>query len=223
MNPILRTVILTLIATGLAGAMLFFLQSPRTRPVDLTVAPSHSPHRAHATHRSEPRSTEQDAAKFMAAAPGASAARFIPARAAAPGSQLQSDPADDLDLNDPALRVPLARLALSAVGMDELAEALWLHAINDPELDAEVRQNLIEDLNEEGFADPKNLTRDELPLIEARLALIDRLAPEAMDETNAAAFEEARKDLVEMRAKLLPATAAPEPGAPAAPAPIEKP
>jgi hypothetical protein len=64
------------------------------------------------------------------------------------------------------------------------------------------RSNLIEDLNEDGFADPRNLTANDLPLIQNRIALIEQLAPNAMDQVNAAAFKEAYKDLVNMRAKL---------------------
>jgi hypothetical protein len=92
----------------------------------------------------------------------------------------------------------LERYALAFVGADSLAEAVWLDAINDPTVSAHDRSDLIEDLNEEGFADPKHLTPDDLPLIVNRLALIEREAPSAMDETNAAAFAEAYKDLVNM-------------------------
>jgi hypothetical protein len=41
-----------------------------------------------------------------------------------------------------------------------------------------------------------------LPLIKNRLILIDQLAPDAMDKVNAAAFQEARKDLVNMVTRL---------------------
>jgi hypothetical protein len=58
-------------------------------------------------------------------------------------------------------------------------------------------------LNEHGFADPKNLTLADLPLIESRIALLEqKLAPNPMDEVNRAAIGEAYKDLVNMRAKL---------------------
>ncbi len=93
---------------------------------------------------------------------------------------------------------PLSRQALVFVGADPLAEHIWMESINDPNTSAHDRQDLIEDLNEEGFADPKNPSADELPLIENRLALIENLAPDAMDEVNAAAFAEAYKDLVNM-------------------------
>jgi hypothetical protein len=98
--------------------------------------------------------------------------------------------------------LPLARLALSYVGDDPLAEQVWVEAINDPSFSAHDRQDLIEDLNEEGFPDPKNITMDDLPLIVNRMALIEELADDAMDDVNAAAFEEAYKDLVNMLFKL---------------------
>jgi len=93
---------------------------------------------------------------------------------------------------------PVARVALSFVGADEDAEAYWVQAINDPNLSAHERQDLIEDLNEEGFADPHHPTWEDLPLIVSRLMIIEALAPEAMDEVNSEAFAEAKKDLEQM-------------------------
>ena len=43
--------------------------------------------------------------------------------------------------------------------------------------------------------------RDDLSLIESRIALIEDLAPGAMDEVNAAAFAQAYEDLVNMYAR----------------------
>ena len=65
-----------------------------------------------------------------------------------------------------------------------------------------VGKDLIEDLNEEGFDDPKNLTAADLPMIVRRIQLIENLAPQSADEVNAAAFAEAYKDLINMYAKL---------------------
>ena len=101
------------------------------------------------------------------------------------------------DLQDPA-----AREALSLVGADPKAEEYWLKAINNPALPAKERQDLIEDLNEEGFSDPKNLTAKDLPLILKRIAVVEKL--EAMDDVNAAAIKEAYKDLTNMRDRLRP-------------------
>jgi hypothetical protein len=93
---------------------------------------------------------------------------------------------------------PLPRLALSFVGVDGDAEMVWADAINDPGHPANERKDLIEDLNEDGFPDPKHVTANDLPLIVSRLMLIEQLAPSAMDDVNAAAFAEAYKDLVQM-------------------------
>jgi hypothetical protein len=98
----------------------------------------------------------------------------------------------------PPARNPEARDALSRVGFDPAAEAVWFRAINDPDLPPEERKDLIEDLNEDGFPDPRNLTEADLPLILSRIALIEELLPGAMDEVNAEAFREAYKDLVNM-------------------------
>lgn len=97
---------------------------------------------------------------------------------------------------------PVARIALSFVGADPDAEAYWIDAINNPDLSAEERQNLIEDLNEDGLSDPENPTADDLPLIENRILLIEDIAPDAMDDVNAAAFQEAYKDLMNMYVRL---------------------
>jgi hypothetical protein len=113
-------------------------------------------------------------------------------------SAVTTPPAQKAPLQD-----PLAREALMFVGGDPEAEAVWVDAINNPDLPPKERQDLIEDLNEEGFADPKNLTPDDLPLILSRLELIERYAPSAMDDVNLAAFMEAYKDLANMAARLM--------------------
>jgi hypothetical protein len=97
---------------------------------------------------------------------------------------------------------PAARDALSLVGADPQAEAYWLKAINNPNLPADERRELIEDLNQDGFPDKKHLTANDLPLILNRLALLEKL--DAMDDVNAAAIQEAHKDLVKMRDRLRP-------------------
>jgi hypothetical protein len=92
----------------------------------------------------------------------------------------------------------LARDALNFVGADPDAEECWAAAINNPDLPAKERQNLIEDLNEDGLSDPKHPGPQDLPLILNRLHLIEALAPNAMDQVNADAFQEAYKDLVNL-------------------------
>ena len=94
----------------------------------------------------------------------------------------------------------MARLALAHVGVDPEAEAIWVKAINDPSFSPKVREDLIEDLNEEGLN--KKTVPADLPLINHRIQLIEELAPDAMDGVNAAAFAEAYKDLVKMRDRL---------------------
>lgn len=97
---------------------------------------------------------------------------------------------------------PLAQIALSYVGKNEQADSLFLKAIDGSTLNRDTRRNLIEDLNQTGFADPKNLSPGDLPLIQKRLALIDASLPDTTDPVNAEAFREARKDLLAMKAKL---------------------
>ena len=104
---------------------------------------------------------------------------------------------------DPNSNKPIARQALGMVGADPVAEQYWLQAINDPNTSAKEREDLIEDLNEEGFDDPRNLTSDDLPLIESRLAIIEQLGPQATDEVNIRSFAEAYKDLTNMRRRLM--------------------
>jgi hypothetical protein len=96
---------------------------------------------------------------------------------------------------------PIARAALAFVGTDADAEKVWTAAINDPDTPAKVRKNLIEDLNEDGFPDPKHVSPDDVPLIASRIKLIEEMAPDALDDDNAAAFAEAYKDLINMYAK----------------------
>jgi hypothetical protein len=135
-------------------------------------------------------------------------ARAEPATAAEPvfaaAAAVRFDIGIDVDARapEPIVTVELARAALRSVGKDRGAEAIWKRAINDPGLPAGVRSDLIEDLNDEGYLDPDELKPEDLPLILARLRLIERQWPYAMDETNAAAFQEAYMDLLEMLIRL---------------------
>jgi hypothetical protein len=121
---------------------------------------------------------------------------LVPAPAVAPAPKTPNQ-------KDPPPQDQLARIALSLVGFDPDAEAYWYAAINDPDLSAHERQDLIEDLNEDGFADPRRPAPEELPLILSRLALIEQVAGNALDKVNDDAFAEAYKDLVNMRDRLL--------------------
>lgn len=120
---------------------------------------------------------------------------------AKPGKQSPKNEPPGLPNSEPVFPLEIARTALGMVGADGEAEAVWVEAINDTGLTAKARKDLIEDLNEEGFEDLKNLTEGDVALILRRLALIEEVAPYAMDDVNAAAFEEAYVDLVKMLAK----------------------
>ena len=108
-------------------------------------------------------------------------------------AQLYQDPRVAADQKE-----PLARVALAYAGASDQANQMFANAINDPNMSADARKNLIEDLNETGFTDPKNLTAADIPLIQARIALIEQLAQGATDPVNIRAFQEAYKDLHNM-------------------------
>lgn len=149
-----------------------------------------------AARRQQPSATP--AAKPRAATPRASQFLLDPPNNTGGGPRPVDVPVED----EPLVPLPDARQALGLVGQDPDAEDVWFLAINDPALPPEARKDLIEDLNEDGFPDPKNITPDDLPLILTRLELIESIADDAMDETNAEAFAEAYKDLVNMLIKL---------------------
>lgn len=98
----------------------------------------------------------------------------------------------------PSAQDPAARAALYDVGWDAEANAYWESAINDPSLPANERKDLIEDLNEDGLSDPRHPSPEDLWLIASRVAMIEELAPFAMDDVNYDAFAEAYKDLINL-------------------------
>lgn len=124
--------------------------------------------------------------KISAAAPAqsANAAAFAPAPAMKPKAPL---------------RAPMARAAMSFVGADPDAESLWLEAIFDPSLPAKEREDLIEDLNEVGLTDSKRPGPEDYLLIVNRLALIEKIMPDA-DKFMLPHLREARKDLENLAA-----------------------
>ena len=95
------------------------------------------------------------------------------------------------------LQDPTARVALGLVGVDPDAEAYWEQAIFDRNLPDKEREDLMEDLNEVGFSDPKNPGQEDLPLILNRIALIEQIAPYA-DPFMQRHLGEAYKDLNNM-------------------------
>jgi type IV secretory pathway VirB10-like protein len=96
------------------------------------------------------------------------------------------------------LHDPLAREALAFVGADPAATEYWYAAINDPDLPNSERQDLIEDLNEDGLSDPKHPTPDDLPLILTRIKLIEAVWPTAPDQVALDACAEVYRDLVNL-------------------------
>ena len=97
------------------------------------------------------------------------------------------------------LRDPDARAALSLVGIDPEAEAYWIGAIFDSSLPEQEREDLMEDLNEEGLSDPKHPGPQDVPLILNRLVLLDDIGIHA-DEFMLTHLAEAYKDLVNLAA-----------------------
>jgi hypothetical protein len=141
-----------------------------------------------------------------------SALKYLQQSLGAPSVPLVAQWYDDPRIRDPPEREPLARVALNYVGADAQANEFYEKAINDPTLTASHRRNLIEDLNEDGFPDKRNITARDLPLIDNRIDIIDGLLPKASDPVNIAAFAEAKKDLTNMRVQASqPAVPAPEP------------
>lgn len=106
--------------------------------------------------------------------------------------QTNGSPENSLEATD-------ARAALALVGIDDEADQFWLNAIFDTDIPDKDRADLMEDLNEVGFDDPKNITEDDLPLILNRLELIQAVLPDA-DDFMTEHLLEAEKDLVSMLA-----------------------
>ena len=138
------------------------------------------------------RALNTEIAQESSASPQEAVPPRVPAAQKAPKEQAGGNKAD-LPPKD-----EIARAALSYVGIDPEADAYWTSAINNPELPAEERSNLIEDLNEDGLSDPKHPGPEDLPVILNRMTLIEDLADNAMDKANADAFQEAYKDLVNL-------------------------
>jgi hypothetical protein len=202
MKPLFFPAALILLILG-AAAVVWSLKHNRPEPSPLAetqVATSRTFSRIHGARSNEADPVAPELAALAqrlkdSQSMRARAQRPAPSRAESPAAAQDADE-DDLD------PVSLARIALSYVGTDPDAEAYWLEMINNPDVSDEDRKDLIEDLNESGFPDPEHPTAADLPLIEARIALLERISSQPMDQTNADAFKEALKDLKEMQAKL---------------------
>jgi hypothetical protein len=108
-------------------------------------------------------------------------------------------PAADPRFEDPVFKEQLGRYALSYVGADPMADEVWTWLVYDTSLPDKVREDLMEDLNENGFSDGngRRATMDDLPLIESRLALLEEHLAGA-DEFMLVHLAEAYKDLANM-------------------------
>lgn len=95
------------------------------------------------------------------------------------------------------LHDPEARAAMGLVGIDQDAEAYWLGAIFDASLPEGEREDLMEDLNEEGLSDAKHPGPQDLPVILNRLAIIEEILPFA-DQFMVEHLGEAYKDLINL-------------------------
>lgn len=187
-------IIFSLAALAVAGgiiAALLFKSAPALKPVAIAAPANIEPTVA------EPPTTmaipSETVARVTATKPEVSAAtaQTAPVKMPKPIQQKIKQPKEPL-------QDPDARAALSFVGADPAAEQYWMVAINNPDLPANERKDLIEDLNEDGLSDPKHPDAQDLPLILNRIQLIEQLAPAAMDQVNAEAFQEAYKDLVNL-------------------------
>jgi hypothetical protein len=105
-------------------------------------------------------------------------------------------------LGTPAVPVKLAFRALWYLGVDPEAERTWARAINDANHPEGVRSDLIVDMVDEGYSDNSRPTKADLPLIAARLDILERHAPFAMDEGNRRAFEAAYQGLLTLYIRL---------------------
>ena len=130
---------------------------------------------------SAPPSAKPDAAQKVAATP----------TVAKPPSQGQGKKPKE------PLRDLIAREAMSLVGVDPDAEAYWLGAIYDSSLPDQEREDLIEDLNEEGLSDPKHPSPEDLPVILNRIEMIEEIAFTA-DDFMLSHLLEVYKDLVNL-------------------------
>lgn len=109
----------------------------------------------------------------------------------------------DPRLDDPVFKEELGRYNLNFVGDDPNANEIWASLIYDTSLSESVREDLMENLNENGFSggDGSVATVDDLPLIENRLALLKEHMSGA-DEFMLEHLAEAYKDLANMWIRL---------------------
>ena len=103
---------------------------------------------------------------------------------------------------EPTVPESLAFRALWYLGVDPEAERTWARAINDRNHSEEVRSDLICDMVDEGYSDNNRPGKVDLPLIAARLDILERHAPLAIDDVNRRAFVSAYRSLLELYVRL---------------------
>ena len=103
---------------------------------------------------------------------------------------------------EPAVPTTIAFRALWYLGTDPEAEKTWVRAINDLNTPPGVRSDLIVDMIDEGYTDNNRPGKADLPVILARLEILERHAPYAIDEVNAKAFAEAYRTMLDLYVRL---------------------
>jgi hypothetical protein len=196
-----RTILMTLVATVCIVAALLIARRPAPAEPATRAANQPAPNPTPPVAQPPVPSTQPTPSQPPAGAAVASASPATPAEPKTAGkANRQAGPiaAQGAGTPDKPVTDPDARVALGWVGVDPEAEAYWEEAINDLSLPATERQDLIEDLNEDGLSDPKHPGPDDLPVILNRIQLIEQLAPYAADKVNDDAFAEAYKDLLNL-------------------------
>jgi len=107
----------------------------------------------------------------------------------------------DARVTEPDSKESLARLALAYVGANDQAVELFHDAVLDPTLKPDQTRNLIEDLNQDGLSNRKNLSPADLDIVAKRYTLTQAYLQQDYvinNKTLNAAFREADKDLANM-------------------------
>ena len=100
---------------------------------------------------------------------------------------------------DPSIKEPLARVALFYTGQNQQATEMFNTIINDNGLPVDLRREMAEDLNQDGFVNEKHPTPEDIKLVGSRLKLIDKYLGTVADPKIHAGFMEAQKDLLDMQ------------------------